>query len=288
MYEFEYAAPTTVAEAVRLLGEADARPLAGGTDLIAQMKEGRRKPRRIVDLKRIPELTAVTTANGHVRIGAAASISAVAANSVVRERYPAVVEASQLIGSFQIQNRASIGGNVCNAAPSADAVPALLVSGARGLIVGPNGEREIDLPALFKGPGQTTLGPGELLAAVLLPPVAERSAAKYLRFIPRAEMDIAVAGAGAWIRLDANGTIAEARLALASVAPTPIRAPEAEAALVGQKPATNLLTEAGRLAARAARPISDTRGSKEYRIELVKVLTERALQGCLEQLGITA
>jgi carbon-monoxide dehydrogenase medium subunit len=270
-----------------MLAEANAKALAGGTDLIPQMREGRRRADRIVDLKHIAELTAISgLTRGGVSIGAAASASAVARHPGVAADYPAIADAARLIGSVQVQNRASLGGNVCNAAPSADAVPALLCHDAVAHIAGLDGRRKVPLGSLFQGPGRTTLALGELLVALELPPPPPRSAAAYLRFTPRREMDIAIAGAAAWVRLDGDGTIAEARIALASVAPTPLRSPSAEARLEGARPACALFEEAGRLAATDARPISDTRGSAEYRRALVAVLTARALARCCNSLGI--
>lgn len=285
MKEFAFSAPSTLAEAVTLVA-GGAQPLAGGTDLIVQMREGRRAVGHVADLKRVPELTAIdATPDGGVRIGAAVSVTAMAAHPALLP-YPALVESGRMIGSWQVQNRASVGGNVCNAAPSADAVPALICLGGRALIVSASGARETPIETLFERPGRTRLAPGELLQAIVLPPVAARSAAKYLRFTPRREMDIAVAGAGAWLRLDENGAIAETRLALASVAPTPVRAPEAERRLVGEKPSAALFDAAGREAAQHVQPISDTRGSAAYRRELVRVLVRRALAGACAQLGI--
>ena len=166
--------------------------------------------------------------DGSVSIGAAATATAVARNAAIAVGYPAVADSAQLIGGVQVQNRASLGGNICNAAPSADGVPALICHGAQALIAGPEGTREMPVEAMFAGPGRTTLAPGELMVAIRLPPVAPRTAGAYLRFTPRREMDIAIAGAAAWLRLGADGKIAEGRVALASVAPTPIRAPTAE------------------------------------------------------------
>lgn len=287
MKEFAYECPETIESAIALIVDGNARALAGGTDLIPQMREGRRQVDRVVDLKRIPELTAILELPGSsLAIGAAASASAVAGNARVAADYPAVATSARLIGSLQVQNRASLGGNVCNAAPSADAIPALICHQARARIAGPGGTRELDLEKLFAGPGRTTLEPGEILTAIILPPPEPRSAAHYLRFTPRREMDIAVAGAGAWIRLDEQGAIAAARIALASVGPTPIRAGTAEQKLVGAMPSAPLFKEAGRLAAGDARPISDTRGSAEYRRSLVSVLTARALAACCRSLGV--
>jgi carbon-monoxide dehydrogenase medium subunit len=193
---------------------------------------------------------------------------------------------AQLIGGVQVQNRASLGGNICNAAPSADGVPALICLAARAVAAGPAGRREMAVEEVFAGPGRTSLAAGELLVAIRLPPPAPRSAACYLRFTPRREMDIAVAGSGVWLRLGEDGAIADARIVLASVAPTPIRAPAAERKLVGEKPGSALFEEAGRLAAKDARPISDTRGSADYRRTLVAVLTARALADCCRQLDV--
>jgi len=287
LQEFAYQRPDTVSSAVAALAAADTRALAGGTDLVPQLREGRRAAARVVDLKHVPELVAITaTPNGGVSIGAAATAASVARHPLIAAPYPAIAQSAQLIGGTQVQNRASLGGNICNAAPSADGVPALICHGARASITGRDGQREVPVEALFAGPGRTHLAPGELLVAILLPPAAARSAACYLRFTPRREMDIAVAGAGAWLRLGDDGTIVQARIALASVAPTPIRAPIAERKLIEAHPSAELFEEAGRLAAQDARPISDTRGSVDYRKKLVAVLTARALADCARQLGL--
>ena len=287
MREFAYECPNSIEDAIGLMGQGDARALAGGTDLIPQMREGRRKVGRVVDLKRIAEMTAISDwGSGGLAIGAAASATAIARHERIAAEYPAVAASASLIGSIQVQSRASLGGNICNAAPSADGVPALICYAARVRIAGPNGQREADLEALFAGPGRTNLLAGELLTAILLPPPRPRSAAYYLRFTPRREMDIAIAGAGAWIELDNRGVIADARIALASVGPTPLRAESAERTLVGEAPSSALIEEAGRLAAGDARPISDTRGSAEYRRILVSILTTRALAACCRSLGV--
>ena len=286
MKDFTYAAPTTTDEAAAALAASGARALAGGTDLIVQMREGRRAVGHVVDLKRVPELTAIAVAaDGSLRFGAAASVAALAAHATVAAKFPAMIEAGRMIGSWQIQSRASLGGNICNASPSADAVPALMELGATAELTGKGGRRSLALEALILGPGKTALVPGEILAAIRVPAPAARSAAKYVRFTPRREMDIAVVGAGAWLRLAEDGSVAEARIALAAVGPTPLRATAAEKRLMGEKPTAALLAEAGRLAAADARPISDTRGSADYRRALVKVLAARALAGCCAQLG---
>jgi CO/xanthine dehydrogenase FAD-binding subunit len=287
LQDFVYERPETIGEAIAAMRADDARALAGGTDLVPQLREGRRRAARIIDLKHIPEMTEITLLpDGSVSIGAAATATAVAGHAAIAVGYPAVAESAQLIGGVQVQNRASLGGNICNAAPSADGVPALICHGAQALIAGPEGMREMPVEAIFAGPGSTMLAAGELMIAIRLPPVAPGAAGAYRRFTPRREMDIAVAGAGAWLRLGEDGTIAEARLALASVAPTPIRAPTAERKLMGERPSSELFEEAGRLAAQDARPISDTRGSAGYRGTLVPVLMARALADCGRRLGL--
>ena len=281
MQDFAYACPVTIDDAVAAMRTDGARALAGGTDLIPQMREGRRQVACVVDLKRIPELSRISvSADGGLELGAAASASAVARHPAVAATYPDLAASARLIGSLQVQNRASLGGNICNAAPSADAVPALICHQARVRIAGSNGSRDELLETFIHGPGKTSLAQGEFLQSIVLPPVKPRSAATYLRFTPRREMDIAIAGAAAWLRLDAEGRITEARIVLASVGPTPIRATSSEQRLIGERPSSGLLEAAGALAASDARPISDTRGSADYRRSLIAVLTARALAEC--------
>lgn len=287
MREFTFAAPRSLQEAAEILARAngDARPLAGGTDLIAQMKENRKSPSAVIDVKKIPELNVLSwDGQNGLRIGAAVSCTRIAAFAPVRERYPALAEACALIGSVQIQNRAALGGNFCNAAPSADAVPPVLSYGGKLLIAGPGGHRELPAEDFFVGPGQTVLRKGELLVEILVPTPPVLSGAAYLRFIPREEMDIAIAGVGSFVQVNAERTRCEyARLTLAAVAPTPVRAREAEAFLAGKPLDQAAMTQASDLAAKAAAPISDVRGSAAYRIEMVKVLTRRTLQKALER-----
>ena len=279
MDAFEYAAPQNLQEAVALLSEAngEARALAGGTDLIAQMKENRRSPSLVVDVKKIPELNVLSYTTG-LRIGAAVSCTKIAGFEPATAHYPALAEACALVGSYQIQNRAALGGNFCNAAPSADAVPPALSYGATLVIEGPGGRRALPAEDFFVGPGQTVLEKGEVLVEIVLPPPPSHSGAAYLRFIPREEMDIAVAGVGSFVRLNPDDhTCEQARISLAAVAPTPVRAKEAEAFLAGRHLDDTTIAHAGELASQAASPISDVRGSAAYRIELIKVLTRRTL-----------
>ena len=289
MREFEYAAPINLQEAIDLLSRAngEGRPLAGGTDLIAQMKENRKSPALVVDVKRIPELDVLSFDEKQgLRVGAAVSCTRIASFPAAREHYPALAEACGLIGSVQIQNRAAVGGNFCNATPSADTVPPILSYRGKVVIAGPDGRRELAAENFFVGPGQTVLRKGEILVEIAIPMPPSHSGAAYLRFIPREEMDIAVAGVGSFVQFSADGHRCEqARITLAAVAPTPVRAREAEEFLAGKAPDQAIFRQAGELAARAANPISDVRGSAAYRIELIKVLTRRSLQKALERVS---
>jgi carbon-monoxide dehydrogenase medium subunit len=284
MESFTYERPTTVAAALELMARGEARALAGGTDIIPQLREGRRSARVVVDLKHIAELTAISpTDDGGWRIGAAASIAALGKHTAFADAHPGLLDAARLIGSLQIQSRATLGGNLANGAPSADAVPLLISLGAMADIEGPGGRRRVDVESLLAGPGKTTLTREELLVALVLPARQHTSGARYLRFTPRREMDIAIAGSGVAITLGASGEITSSRITLASVAPTPLRAVAAEARLGGEMPDASLIVDAARLAAEEARPISDTRGSADYRRRLVAVLTRRALEAAITE-----
>jgi carbon-monoxide dehydrogenase medium subunit len=286
MQAFTYERPTTVADAVALLPGGRAHVLAGGTDLIPQLREGRRAAQKIVDLKRVPEICGITRLpDGGWRIGAAASVAQIGAEPQLAQDHAALIAAARLIGSLQIQSRATLGGNLANGAPSADAVPLLVSLEAKAVIAGPAGERTVPVDSLPIGPGRTALAPDELIVALLLAPRAARMGACYLRFTPRREMDIAIAGSGAAVTLGSNGEIKTARITLASVAPTPLRAAEAEARLAGEAPSPALIAEAARIAAGEARPISDTRASADYRRHLVEVLSRRAIEAAIAQAG---
>jgi carbon-monoxide dehydrogenase medium subunit len=284
MQAFTYERPATVEATVQMMADADARALAGGTDLIPQLRERRRTARVVVDLKHVPEMTAIERFDdGQWRIGAAASVRRIGTEPGLCRDYPGLVEAAQLIGSVQVQSRASLGGNLANGAPSADAVPLLVSMGATAEIAGPAGRRTAAVEDLPVAPGKSSLGRGEVIVALLMPRRPQRSAARYLRFTPRREMDIAIAGSGVALELDARGAICSARITLASVGPVPLRAAKAEARLVGEMPVDALLAEAAQIAAGEARPISDTRGSADYRRDLVRVLTRRALEACVAE-----
>lgn len=286
MHSFSYAAPTSLGEALTLLAGAqgNARVLAGGTDLIVNMRVGRRKPGLVVDGKRIPELNELSLNANGLTLGAAVSCRRAYEHAEVAKRYPALVDSMSLIGSVHIQGRATVGGNLCNAAPSGDAIPTLIALGAVGRVLGPNGTREVPVEEFCMAPGKTCLADDELLVSVFIPAPTANSGAHYLRFIPRNEMDIAIAGAGVSVVLDAaKQNFVSARIALASVGPTPIFAREAGALLAGKPINEDSIQLAAESAQAVAKPITDMRGTIEQRKHLVKVLTARALRGAIER-----
>ncbi len=279
MKRFAYLAPKNLIEALEMMSDRpEAIPLAGGTDLLVQVKEGRRPVETLLSLKRVPEVHQYTH-NGTLTFGAAVTVGQIAAQPQVQRDYTALAVGAGLIGSVQIRNVATVGGNLCNAAPSADTAPPLLVLGARAVISSLQCERTVPLEAFFLGPGRTVLQPGELLKGIVVPQPPERTGSFYMRHTPRARMDLAVVGVAAAVTLGADGTIAEARLALGAVAPVPMRATRAEALLPGYPLADELLQEVGATAAQEAQPLDDLRASAEYRRHLVDVLTKRAVRG---------
>ncbi len=279
MKRFDYVAPHTIEEAIEVLRSREgASLLAGGTDLLVQMKEGGRHAPLVVSLRRIPALRGISVnADSGLRIGAGTLLADVASHEAVRQRYQALSEGAGIVGSIQTRNMGTIGGNICNAAPSADTAPPLLVFDAVVLIAGAGGARRMPLSELFIGPGSTALQSGEIVTAFELPPVPQRSGSVYQRHTPRKVMDIAVVGVACRVDLDASGAIAGAAIALGAVAPTPVRCPEAEALLRGERPSEALFERAAEAARDASRPISDVRGSAEFRRELVRVMTKRCL-----------
>lgn len=282
MKPFDYVAPQSIAEAIALLSDGSrvARPFAGGTDLLVQLRQGGRDVDLVVDVKRIPELTRLSyTPQDGLVVGATVTCAQLCAYPAAREHYPGLVDAVSLIGGAAIQERATVGGNLCNAAPSGDSIPALMVLDAWAEVMGPQGTRQVPVREFCTGPGATVLAPAELLVALRVPRPEPRSGAAYLRFTARKEMDIAVVGVGAWLRLSEDlGRIEDARIALGAVGPTPLAADEAAEALVGRAPDEAAFDEAARLAQKVARPISDTRGTAAQRRHLVGVLARRALQ----------
>ena len=285
MGEMRYEAPETLDAAVALLAGADgsARLLAGGTDLLVQLRAETIEPALVVDVKRIPELCAIAAEDGGFRIGAAVTGAELGEHAALKATWPGVVEAVELIGSTQIQGRASLGGNLCNASPAADSVPALIAAGATVSIAGPGGRREAPVEAIVTGPGKTSLAKGEIVVSFFLPARPPRSGDAYLRFIPRTEMDIAVVGVGISLTLDENGTCGAARVVLGAVAERALLVPEAAAALVGSALDEAALARLGEAASAACRPIDDKRGTKVYRIKVAAVLARRTAQIALER-----
>lgn len=284
MRDFDYAAPTTLEEAVALFSQhkETARPLAGGTDLIDHVRTGRLTPDLVVDVKRIPELNVLEVGPGGLRLGAAVPCWRIYESVEIRRDYPAVVDACSIIGGIQIQNRASVGGNLCNSGPAADSIPALIAHSAVCVIAGPAGGREVPVEQFCTGPGRNVLQPGEVLVELRLPPPPPNFGSHYRRFIPRNEMDIAVVGVGASVVLEETGeSFVSGRIALGAVGPTPLDAHEAAAELTGAPVNDATLQKAAEAARAIAVPIDDMRGTRDFRIHLTGVLTERVLRECI-------
>ncbi len=279
--EFEYLKPTTLSEATGVLKKQSgrARIIAGGTDLLVEMKSRSIQPRMLIDIKSLPGLGNIEFGEKDgLRIGALATMNEIVSSSVIREQFSILSQAAQTIGSMQVRNRGTIGGNLCNASPSSDTAPALLALGARVKIAGERDERTIALEEFFMGPGQTVLQPGEILTEVLISPPAPHTAGVYLKLGIRKAMEIALVSVGVVLSLDKiRGICKEIKIALGAVAPTPIRSKKAEAVMKGRPLVDEWITQAAQRASEEARPISDLRGSAEYRREMVKVLVQRAI-----------
>lgn len=286
MRDFEYEAPTSVAEAVKILGKhkGAARPLAGGTDLIDQVRVGRLAPDVIVDVKKLPELNVLEVSQGGLRLGAAVPCYKIYGDSAIREHYAALADSCRIIGGTQIQSRASVGGNLCNSGPAADSTPALIALGAVAVIAGPQGSREVPVEQFCTGPGKNVLQTGEFLIELKFPARPPHSGSHYRRFIPRNEMDIAVVGVGVSVVLDAQGkNFVSARIALGAVGPTPLFAAEAGKLLAGQPVTEATFKQAAESARALAAPIDDMRGTREFRVHVTGVLVERVLAHAVER-----
>jgi aerobic carbon-monoxide dehydrogenase medium subunit len=257
--------------------------LAGGTDLLVRLRSGFIEPDLIVDVKGIDRLNSITPENGGFRIGAAVCAAKLGEHAGVRKLWPGVVEATELIGSKQIQGRATMVGNLCNASPAADSVPAMVAAGASVTIVGPKGRRTVPVEDVGTGPGKTSLAKGELVESVFLPSRPPKSGDAYLRFIPRSEMDIAVVGAGVNLTLDNSGKCTQARVSLGAVAERVLLVNEAAQALIGTAVDEKALNALAAAASRACRPIDDKRGTKEFRIKVAGVLARRAAKIALDR-----
>jgi CO/xanthine dehydrogenase FAD-binding subunit len=292
LHAINYEAPTTVDQAVRMLAAHGdkARPLCGGTDLIIQMRAGVRRPEYVVDLKNIADMRKISFSMQHgLKLGAAVPAIEIHENADMRKYYPGLTEAAHLIGSLQIQSRASVGGNLCNGSPAADTTPALIALAAKGRVVGPKGERMIPAEDFCTAPGRTVLEPGELLVDLHIPTPARHASDAYLRFIPRNEMDIAVVGVGAAVTIDPqDDRCVDARIALGAVGPTPIFAKDAGAALIGKKLDDASIEKAAQAAIAASSPIDDMRGTAEFRRHIVGVLTRRVLAIAIERARLSS
>ena len=284
----DYARPESLDEAVKLLadGGGKARPMAGGTDLIVLLRTNAERvgsPDLVVDIKGIPELNELSyNDTDGLTLGAAVECYKIYSCETVACKYPGLTDAATLIGGIQIQGRASVGGNLCNATPSGDSIPALIALGATANVTGPNGSRQVAIEDFCTGPSRTVLASDELLVSISIPAPKAGSGARYIRFIPRNEMDIAVAGAGVSVEIE-DGTFTSARVALASVAPTPLFVHEAGDSLAGKPVNDESIAEAACIASAAAKPITDMRGTAEYRTHLCEVLTRRALNTAVER-----
>ena len=286
MRRFELVLPRSVDEALRVLSDrgSDAKLLAGGTDLLPQMKNGLLKPACVIDLSGVASARALQSDARGLRIGAAVAARTLERDATARATYTSLAESGALVGSVQIRNLATLGGNLCNAAPSADMAPPLLALDAEAVIVGPKGERRVPFADFFVDVRRTVLAPDEILLEIVVPAPGPRSGGNYLRHTPRRELDIAVVGVASQLTLS-NGVCSKARIALAAVAPVPLRARAAEQALEGKPVTAEAIERAAELAVGVAKPISDQRGSADYRRHLVRVLTRRTLRTALARAG---
>ena len=287
MQAFDFASATTVDEVVALLKEKgdQARVMCGGTDLLVALREGRRKAELVIDVKRIPETTELSyNPQSGLTLGAAVPCHRMYDDKAIVAAYPGLIDSASLIGGVQIQGRASMGGNLCNASPAADSIPSLIAHGAICQIAGPNGRREMPVEEFCIAPGRTALQTGEFLVALHIPAPRPGFGAAYLRFIPRNEMDIAVVGVGASVQLDeSRSRFVSARIALGAVAPKPLFVTAAGDALAGQPVNAESIAQAAQIAQAAATPISDMRGTAEYRKHMTGVMTRRTLEKAIER-----
>ena len=284
MSEMRFEQPKTAEAASALLAGTQglAKVLSGGTDLMIHMRNGNIKPELVLDVKGIAEMNAITVEkNGGYRFGGAVSCMQLLENKAFAETWPGIIDGANLVGSIQVRGRATVAGNLCNASPAADTVPAMIAAGAIASVVGPAGRREVPVEQIPTSPGKTTLAKGELIVSFLLPKRAPHSGDAYLRFTPRTEMDIAVVGVGLSLTLDDKGVCTAARVSLGAVAERALLVPEAAAALMGTNVDEAALAKLAAAASAAARPIDDKRGTKEFRIKIAGVLARRAAEKAL-------
>ncbi len=286
MRDFEYELPQSLSEAVKFAQEHQGavRFLAGGTDLIDQVRVGKHQPDYVVDIKKIPELNILELNSDGLRLGAAVPCYLIYGNSEIVKQYSALTDSCSIIGGTQIQSRASVGGNLCNSGPAGDSIPGLIALDAICVIAGEQGERTVSVSEFCTGPGKNVLKPDELLVELRLPSRPSHSGSHYRRFIPRNEMDIAVVGVGASVVLDESGeNFVSARIGLGAVGPVPINAKSASDALAGKPVNEETIDNASKIARSLATPITDMRGTKEYRLHLTEVLTKRVLLKAIER-----
>jgi carbon-monoxide dehydrogenase medium subunit len=285
MHPFVYQKTMTLEEAfdAYLTSNVPTAYLAGGTDLLVQMKEGIWRPQRVIDIKGIPEMDGFSISENECSIGSLTTIRTLETSPAACREVPLLTQAAAKLGSLQVRNRATIGGNLCNAAPSAELAPALLALDAQVTIYGKNGMRVIDLWDFFLGPGSTVLEKGEILTSLKIPPAGARQGAVYYKLTTRKAMDIAFVGVAVLLELDGEGQINKARIALGAVAPTPIRVPSAEKVVEGKVLDKEAIQKSAELAAQACQPISDLRASAGYRREMVNQLCRRGLPAAFLQ-----
>ncbi|MCP3995693.1 MAG: xanthine dehydrogenase family protein subunit M [bacterium] len=282
--EFEYHDPATLAEAVAILAAAtgDARVLAGGTDLIVDMKIERLQPQTVVNLKRIPDLSGITAVDGGIRIGALTKVTAVEASQLIANHHQALHTAASILASPPVRALATIGGNVGRASPASDLGPALIVSSATASIVGTEGSRDVLVQDLYTGPGTTSLAASDIISSFFLPDPPAGFGSAHVKMGKRGSgTDIALAGVSASLVIGDEGIVTECKVALASLGPIPMRAPQTEDALVGNTPTEEVLAEAAEMASADATPIGDMRASAEYRSTLARVLSHRVLRNAV-------
>lgn len=286
MHSFEYDAPTTLQDAIELLSQApqSSRPMAGGTDLIDQMRVGRYRPDRLIDVKKIAELNVLELNEQGLRLGAAVPCRRILAEPKIVAQYSALADSCRILGGIQIQSRASVGGNLCNSGPAADSTPSLIALQATCVIAGPQGRREVPVEAFCTGPGKNVLQSDELLVELHFPPVSGAYGSHYRRLIPRNEMDIAVVGVGAAVRLDeSQSRFGMARIGLAAVAPTPLLAQQAGDDLAGEPINDDVIDRAAEACAAIVQPIDDMRGTVAYRRHVTSVLVRRVLHAAVQR-----
>ncbi|GAA4439590.1 FAD binding domain-containing protein [Bremerella cremea] len=285
MQSFTYHAPRTIPEAVALLTESEGKSvlLAGGTDILVQLRENLRHADHVIDIKQIQDLARLDgNAKQGLYLGSAVTCSQLL-RSPITQPYAALRDSAQIIGGWQIQSRATIGGNLCNSSPAADSIPSLMVHGAVAEVINEDGHQNIPVSHFCTGPGKNALAGNGLLLGLAIPEVGTISGSAYQRFIPRYEMDIAVASAASYIELLEDGTVATATIALGAVGPTPLLASDAADMLVGETPEEALIEQIAQEAARIATPINDMRGTIEFRKHLASVLVKRTLQTALRR-----